>query len=80
MTIQVHDPFMKELLTIALGEFKVEDKNTQIQFWTILNSMMEKNGYSKPMFRGFMEDEAMSNWLAIQTIYNGGTSNIMIEK
>ena len=77
MGAYVYDPFIRELLTIAIGDFKVQNTLAQVQFWTMLNNQMLQNGYERPEFRGFMADNAGPNWLAIRTVYNGGPKNKM---
>lgn len=64
MACHVYNPFVQEMQTIAIGDFKVEDTESQILFWTLLNMVMEKEGYKKACFKGFMADEAQANWRA----------------
>lgn len=54
MACHVYNPFVREMQTIAIGDFKVEDTESQILFWTLLNMVMEKEGYKKACFKGFM--------------------------
>ena len=58
MACHVYKPFVKEMQTIAIGDFKVEDTDAQILFWELLNRVMEREGYKKAEFKGFMADEA----------------------
>lgn len=78
MACHVYNPYVQEMQTIAIGDFKVEDTEAQTLFWTLLNNVMKKEGYKKPEFKGFMADEAQANWRAIRTVYNGGPDNVMI--
>lgn len=57
MGAHVYDPYVRELLTIATCEFKVQDQLAQVQFWKMLNAQMVANGFPLPEFRGFMLDE-----------------------
>lgn len=78
MACHVYNPFVQEMQTIAIGDFKVEDTESQILFWTLLNMVMEKEGYKKACFKGFMADEAQANWRAVRTVFNGGPENVMV--
>lgn len=78
MACHVYNPFVREMQTIAIGDFKVEDTESQILFWTLLNMVMEKEGYKKACFKGFMADEAQANWRAVRTVFNGGPENVMV--
>eukprot|EP00249_Psilotum_nudum_P036870 c8922_g1_i1 orf=115-330(-) len=44
---------------------KVEDTLAQIKFWEMLNQVMRYNDVSSIKIHGFMADEAMANWKAI---------------
>lgn len=72
MAAHVYDPFVKELLTIATCEFKVEDSHAQEEFWRLLNTIVKDGGFQTPEFRGFMADEASANWNAIRKVYFNG--------
>lgn len=72
MAAHVYDPFVKELLTIATCEFKVEDTHAQEEFWNLLNRIVKEGGFEKPEFRGFMADEASANWNAVCNVYYHG--------
>ena len=65
-------------MVIAICESKEEDTESQILFWNQLNSVMQKQGYPRPEFAGFMADEAGANWNAIRTVYNGGPENVLV--
>lgn len=80
MSAHVYDPYVRELMTIATCEFMVEDRFAQAEFWKMLNDVVQKCGFAKPEFRGFMADEANANWLAIRTVYFGGPKNIKPSK
>lgn len=77
MACHVYNPHIQEMQTIAIGDFKVEDTQAQALFWSLLNKVVEKEGYKKPKFKGFMADEAQANWRAIRTVYNGGPDKVM---
>ena len=77
MACHVYNPFVQEMQTIAIADFKVEDTEAQILFWELLNRVMEREGYKKAQFKGFMADEAQSNWRAIRTVFNGGPANVL---
>lgn len=77
MACHVYNPFLQELQTLAICEFKVEDTEAQVLFWEMLNRVMEKHGFPKAQFKGFMADEAQANWRAVRTVFNGGPENRM---
>lgn len=77
MACHVYNPFLRELQTIAIGEFKTEDTEAQVLFWNLLNEVMMKDGHGRAEFHGFMADEAVQNWKAVRTVFNGGPDNIM---
>lgn len=54
MACHVYNPFVQEMQTIAIGDFKVEDTDAQILFWELLNRVMEREGFKKAQFKGFM--------------------------
>ena len=78
MACHVYNPYVQEMQTIAIGDFKVEDTQAQSLFWMLLNQVMEREGYKKAQFKGFMADEAQANWRAVRTIFNGGPNNVMV--
>lgn len=78
MACHVYNPFVQELQTIAIGDFKVEDTEAQTLFWTLLNRVMEREGYKVAKFRGFMADEAQANWRAVRTVFNQGPDNVLV--
>ena len=80
MSAHVYDPFVRELLTLAICDFTVENKNAQIEFWRMLNGVVIDQGFEKPKFRGFMVDEANANWIAICTIYFGGAKKKSLKR
>ncbi|MCO5593623.1 hypothetical protein L7F22_047638 [Adiantum nelumboides] len=80
MSAHVYHPFVRELLTIAVGEFKVENTNAQVLFWTLMNERLQQCGFESAEFAGFMADEAQANWLAVHTIFNKGKRNVMMFK
>ena len=80
MSAHVYDPFMRELLTIATCEFRVEDRCAQIEFWKMLNTVVQQSGFPIPEFRGFMADEANANWIAVRTVYFGGAKKTQPDK
>ena len=77
MACHVYNPFLQELQTIAIGEFKSEDTEAQVLFWSLLNEVLQKEGFDRAEFHGFMADEAAQNWLAVRTVFNGGPQNVM---
>ncbi|MCO5593948.1 hypothetical protein L7F22_047967 [Adiantum nelumboides] len=68
MSAHVYDPFVRELLTIATCKFTVENKHAQVEFWRMLNSVVQDQGFEKPNFKNFMADEANANWIAVKTL------------
>lgn len=54
MSAHVYDPFIRELATAAMCKFRVEDWHAQIEFWKMLNVVVQQNGFDKLEFRGFM--------------------------
>ena len=78
MACHVYNPYVQEMQTIAIGDFKVEDTEAQTLFWMLLNRVMEREGYNNAEFKGFMADEAQANWRAVRTVFNGGPNNVMV--
>ena len=44
-----------------------------------LNVVLAKHGIPKPKFKGFMEDNAQANWIAVRVIYKSGDAAILIK-
>ena len=78
MACHVYNPYVQEMQTIAIGDFKVEDTEAQTLFWMLLNRVMEREGYNNAEFKGFMADVAQANWRAVRTVFNGGPNNVMV--
>ena len=56
---------------------KEEDTTSQILFWEMMYDVLLQNGCLPANFRGFMADEAGTNWRAVRTIFNDGGDNVM---
>ena len=80
MSAHVYDPFVCSILTIATCGFKVEDHFAPIEFWKMLNSVVQENGFRKPEFWGFMANEANANCLAVHAVYFGGAKKRHLKK
>ena len=69
---RVYDSRYCKVLTIACRDIQSEDGATQILFWKNLKFVMAKNGVPKVNFKGFMADNAKTNWNAMKMIYGDG--------
>jgi hypothetical protein len=59
-------------MTIATCDMKAEGQIPQVLFWRLLNQKCMYHGINKVDFRGFMADEAQTNWNAVREVYFGG--------
>ena len=64
--------------TIAICEMKEEDTTSQTLFLEMMNDVLLQNGCLPANFRGFMADEAGTNWRVIRTVFNNGPNIVMI--
>lgn len=63
---------MQEVQTIATCEMRTEDVPAISKFWRCINEVMEKKGFAKAEFTGFVADEAQANWIAVREVFNEG--------
>ena len=61
-----------KVFTIACCDMQFEDGATQTLLWDNSNFVMVENGVSNMIFKGFMEDNAHVNWIAVGLIYDEG--------
>ena len=69
MAAHVYDHHLQRLLTIAVCEMKLVNKENQIKFWKIFNEVVGCARLPKPKFRGFMADAAQANYNAVCHVY-----------
>lgn len=65
------------LLKIYVGEFKVENTNAHVMFWTLKIERLKKFGFEGGQFAGLMANETQANWLVVLTILNKGKRYVM---
>ena len=68
-------------MTIVVCDMQSEDVAAQSSVWKNLNVLMAQHGLDKVNFKGFMADNAQTNWNVVQIIYGSGdASEKMVDK
>jgi len=81
MACHVYDSTYYKMLTITICDMQFEDTETQRLMWTKLNETMLKHGFPKPNFKGFMANNAQTNWNMVIIIYGSKDPSVrMVDK
>ena len=60
------------VMTIAICDMQSKDVAAQSVVWKNLNALMAQHGVHKVNFKGFMADNAQTNWNVVRIIYGSG--------
>ncbi len=72
MTCHVYDSAYCKVMTIVVCDMQFEDTEAQQIMWPKFNDIMQKHGFPKPNFKGFMVDNTQANWNVMRIIYGSG--------
>ena len=68
----MYDPIHCKIMTICVCDMKSETAEHQKQMWRSLLLVMERHGYKKIEFAGFMADSVQANFNAMWKIFGSG--------
>lgn len=79
MACHVYDSTYCKVMTIAICDMQSEDVVAQCIFWNNLNAVVARHNILKPVFKGFMADNAQANWNAVRMVYGSGDATVPME-
>lgn len=79
MACHVYDTKQCEVLTIARCDVQSEGNDAQALFWENLNVVMVEKWVAQVNFKGFMANNAQTNWNVVRKIYGNGELIVPIE-
>jgi hypothetical protein len=81
MACHVYDSTYCRVMTIAICDMQSEDVAALSVVWKNLNALMAQHGVDKVNFKGFMADNAQTNWNVVRIIYGSGdASETMVDR
>jgi hypothetical protein len=81
MAYHVYDLIYCKILTITICDMQSMDTKAKQLMWTKLNETMLKHTFPKPNFKGFMANNAQTNWSMIKIVYGSKDPSIkMVDK
>jgi hypothetical protein len=72
MDFHVYELAYYKVMTITVCDMQYENTKVQQIMWKKLIEMMLKHEFPKPNFKGFMVNNAQTNWNAVKIIYGSG--------
>jgi hypothetical protein len=81
MACHVYDPIYCKVMMIVVYDMQFKDTEVQCIMWRKLNAIFEKKESGMPIFKGFMVDDAQSNWNVVRIVYGIGDPMVkMVDK